>query len=453
MRPNPLWRATSFRLTLLQTLLFVLAFAAAGLIANAMLRRAEHQAIDAEIAAQAKDLQDLYASGGLPALEQIIAARQRDPSIWEFRIEGRDGRRLAGDLPFAGPPGRWTKRLVEGDLPDGQSETVRAERLDLAGGLHLTVGEDLGQRERADNALLFVVLAVAAAAVALSLVVGAALAWRALAKIEAMTAVMRRYGAGELEARVDVKAAAFSDLDLLAQALNGMLDRTTRLMAGLRQVSADIAHDLRRPLVRHNERIARTLQGPANAEAYRLALVEASDDVNAALQTFQALLHIAELEAGAPGLDVEPVDLTEVAARVVDAFLPMAEEGGRRLTLSTCAEEKAPVMATSGLLTQMMANLVENALVHTPPGARVTVAVEAGRRLTVRDDGPGVPEADLGRIFQRFTRLDASRTTPGTGLGLALSAAIAHAFEARIWAERASPGLRIVVQFPKSRAP
>jgi signal transduction histidine kinase len=447
MRASLLWRATSFRLALLQTLLFVAAFASTGLIAAAALRRDEHQAVTAEIVAEVRDLQDLYAQGGLTALRQTIAARQRDPSIWEFRVEGADGRRLAGDLPAAGPPGWWTRRIVEGDLPDGGSEVVRAERLPLPGGLRLTVGEDLGQRERTDNALLSVVLAVAAGAVALSLAIGAALAWRALARIDAMTHAMQRYGAGELEARAPVEARGSSDLDQLAGALNGMLERTTRLMSGLRQVSVDIAHDLRRPLVRHNERIARTLRGPAEVETYRAALADAAGEVDQALQTFQALLHIAELEAGAPGLETEPVDLAEVAARVTAAYLPKAEEGGRTLRFDRLGNGEAQVTATCGLLTQMIANLVENALVHTPPGAHVVVAVGPGRRLAVSDDGPGVPSGELERIFERFTRLDASRTTPGTGLGLALSSAIARAFGGRIWAEPARPGLRVVVEF------
>ena len=262
---------------------------------------------------------------------------------------------------------------------------------------------------------------------------------------------MQRYGAGDVGVRARTGARAPSDLDDLAAALNHMLERTTRLMTGLRQVSADIAHDLRRPLARHNERIARTLQAPASVDLYREALVSASGEVDDVLRTFQALLHIAELEAGAPGLATEPVDLGEVAGRVVAAYLPMAEEGRRTLALTGAPQPTARVLATPDLLAQMTANLVENALTHTPAGSHVIVAIEAeGLKLSVTDNGPGVPADTLQRIFERFTRLDASRSTPGTGLGLALSSAIAQAFEGRLYAESAHPGLRVVADFSRS---
>ena len=457
MRLERIWRATSFRLALWQTLLFLLAFVAAGVMADLVVRRDELQAVNAEITAEVGDLRAVYAGQGRAALLGTIAARQRDPSIWEFRVQDASGRRISGDLPQPGPPAWSTRRLIEGDLPDNQSEVVRAYRTLLPGGLLLTVGEDLGQRERSDNAVLWAVLGVAAGSVALSLIVGAALARRALAQVEEMTSAVRRYGAGELDARAPARARPArarpgSDLDQLAAALNEMLDRATRLMSGLRQVSADIAHDLRRPLARHNERITRALQGPASAEAYHEALTEAREEVDEVLRTFQALLHIAELEAGAPGLPNEPVDLGEIAERVVSAFQPMAEEGGRTLRLVPAGRRAAVVPATPHLLSQMIANLVENALVHTPIGSSVAVTVEAeGLKLTVADDGLGVPAGARGRIFERFTRLDAARSTPGTGLGLALASAIAQAFHGRLYAEDAHPGLRVVADF--SHAP
>ena len=451
MRLERLWRATSFRLALWQTVLFLAAFAVAGVMADVVVRRDELQAVDAEISAEVGDLKAVYVASGRPALLDMIAARQRDPSIWEFRVQDRAGRRISGDLPDAGPPAWSTRGVVEADTPDHELERVRAYRIPLTDGLVLTVGEDLGARARSDNAILKAVLAVAAASVALSLVVGGALARRALARVEEMTWAMRRYGGGELKARVRAGARRPSDLDHLAGALNEMLERTTRLMSGLRQVSADIAHDLRRPLARHNERITRTLAGPSSADLYREALMDARSEVDEVLRTFQALLHIAELEAGAPGLTSEPVDLGEVAERVVAAFQPMAEEGGRTLALTPMDPRCVQIMATPHLLLQMTANLIENALIHTPVGAHVTVAVhDDGRTLSVSDDGAGVPAEARERIFERFIRLDASRGAPGTGLGLALASAIAQAFYGRLFAEDAGPGLRIVADFSRS---
>ena len=458
MRTSRLLRATSFRLAVLQTLLFLAAFALAGVIALLVVRRDEAQAVDAEITQQMADLQIVYDHGGIATLQATIEARQRDPSIWEFRAEDARRTRLAGDLPALDFGAGWsTRRLVEGDQPGDQSEVVRSLTRVFHDGPRMTVGEDLGQRERSDNALLGAVASIAAAAALLSLIAGALVGRRALRRVDAMALAIGRFGAGELGARVAAPTVASSDLDQLAAALNQMMDRTSALMEGMRQISADIAHDLRRPLAHHNQQIARVLAGPVCASAYRRALEAATAEVDEVLRTFQALLHIAELEAGAPGLELEPVDLGEVASRIVQAYAPSAEQGGRTLVFATASDASAssdprqggrPVMAEVRLMSQLVANLVENALTHTPAGAHVRVEVDAAQaRISVTDDGPGVPTAMLTRVFERFVRLDASRSTPGTGLGLAVSAAIVTAFGGRLYAEDARPGLRVIASF------
>ena len=458
MRTSRLLRATSFRLAVLQTLLFLAAFALAGVIALLVVRRDEAQAVDAEITQQMADLQIVYDHGGIATLQATIEARQRDPSIWEFRAEDARRTRLAGDLPALDFGAGWsTRRLVEGDQPGDQSEVVRSLTRVFHDGPRMTVGEDLGQRERSDNALLGAVASIAAAAALLSLIAGALVGRRALRRVDAMALAIGRFGAGELGARVAAPTVASSDLDQLAAALNQMMDRTSALMEGMRQISADIAHDLRRPLAHHNQQIARVLAGPVCASAYRRALEAATVEVDEVLRTFQALLHIAELEAGAPGLELEPVDLGEVASRIVQAYAPSAEQGGRTLVFATASDASAssdprqggrPVMAEVRLMSQLVANLVENALTHTPAGVHVRVEVDAAQaRISVTDDGPGVPTAMLTRVFERFVRLDASRSTPGTGLGLAVSAAIVTAFGGRLYAEDARPGLRVIASF------
>ena len=458
MRTSRLLRATSFRLAVLQTLLFLAAFALAGVIALLVVRRDEAQAVDAEITQQMADLQIVYDHGGIATLQATIEARQRDPSIWEFRAEDARRTRLAGDLPALDFGAGWsTRRLVEGDQPGDQSEVVRSLTRVFHDGPRMTVGEDLGQRERSDNALLGAVASIAAAAALLSLIAGALVGRRALRRVDAMALAIGRFGAGELGARVAAPTVASSDLDQLAAALNQMMDRTSALMEGMRQISADIAHDLRRPLAHHNQQIARVLTGPVCASAYRRALEAATAEVDEVLRTFQALLHIAELEAGAPGLELEPVDLGEVASRIVQAYAPSAEQGGRTLVFATASDASAssdprqggrPVMAEVRLMSQLVANLVENALTHTPAGVHVRVEVDAAQaRISVTDDGPGVPTAMLTRVFERFVRLDASRSTPGTGLGLAVSAAIVTAFGGRLYAEDARPGLRVIASF------
>ncbi len=451
--------ATSVRLALLQTSLFLVMFVCAGAAALMLIRHAEAGAVDAEIAEEVEDLRGVYTHAGLAPLTAMIEARQRDPSIWEFRVEDARHGRLAGDLPTTPFPAGWsTMRLVEGDKPHDAPEVVRSLTGALPDGLRLTVGEDVAARERVDNTVLTSIAGMAMLVAALGVGLGATAARRLLGRVDTMATAIDRFANGDRSARVQLPDHAPSDLDRLAAALNRMMERTTSLMQSMRQISSDIAHDLRRPLARHNQEIARVLQGPPSVDAYRDALEAASARVEEVLKTFQALLQIAELEAGAPGLDLQPVDLFDVAQRIVEAYAPMAEEGGRSLSLATppgpareaATAAQAIVLGEPRLLGRMLANLVENALVHTPPGTRVEVAVDTlGPRLTVADDGPGVPAPDRSRIFQRFVRLDASRSGPGAGLGLALASAVAAAFGGRLTAQSAEPGLRIVADFSR----
>jgi signal transduction histidine kinase len=306
-------------------------------------------------------------------------------------------------------------------------------------------------RERQDNALLLAVAAIAAITAAIATGAGAIVAHRMLRRLDDMAAAVGAFAGGDRSARVPASARSRTDLDDLARALNQMMERENRLVEGLRQVSSSIAHDLRRPLARHNQEITLALQRPASLQSYRQALENASHRVGDVLQTFQALLHIAELEAGAPGLDLEKVDLNQVASRIVEAYGPTAEAAGRSLEFVAGAEP-ALIMGEQRAAGRMIANLVDNALIHTPEGTHIEVRVEErGPRLIVSDDGPGVAEAARGRIFERFFRLDASRSTPGSGLGLALAAATAQAFEGRLYAEDAEPGLRVIADFAPSQ--
>jgi len=239
------------------------------------------------------------------------------------------------------------------------------------------------------------------------------------------------------------------DIDQLAMSVNRMLDRIAGLLLSVRQVSDDVAHDLRTPLAHLKQRVETALNGPPSVDSYRAALEGASDKIDEVLATFEALLSIAQLEAGSQTAAFHPVDLTDVAAAVVEAYRPSAEDEGRQLVL--LSPGPVVVQGQRALITQMLANLVANALIHTPVGTTVEIEVEAlGAvcRLSVSDDGPGVPEDAREQIFRRFFRVERSRTTPGSGLGLSLASAVATVHGARIIAEDALPGLRIIVDFP-----
>ncbi|MFI4949827.1 MAG: sensor histidine kinase [Caulobacterales bacterium] len=251
---------------------------------------------------------------------------------------------------------------------------------------------------------------------------------------------------GDLTRRVPVRGAQ-DDLDRLALTFNRMLDRIENLMESLKQVSSDVAHDLRTPLTRLRQRLEAGLSAPQETSQ---ALEGALGDLDSILETFAALLRIAQIEGGARRAAFRPCDLSAIAATVVEAFAPSAEDERQALTLD--AASPVQVEGDPELLTQMLVNLVENALRHAGPGARIVVAAsqagEASRTLTVTDNGPGIPEIERRRVLERFYRLERSRTTAGSGLGLAMAAAVARLHGGRIDLLDAGPGLRAQVSFP-----
>jgi signal transduction histidine kinase len=223
-----------------------------------------------------------------------------------------------------------------------------------------------------------------------------------------------------------------------------MLDRMGRLLESVRQASNNIAHDLRTPLSRLGQRLEEARTQARSAADHERALDAARAEVDGLLGTFAALLRIAEVEAGAQRAAFRPVDLSAVVATVAEAFAPSAEEAGYALVAEVAAG--VVVHGDRELLTQMLVNLVENALRYTPPGTQVRLLLrdEAGCDvLAVEDNGPGVPEAEHALVLRRFYRLDHSRSTPGSGLGLSLVAAVAELHGAELRLEDARPGLRV----------
>jgi signal transduction histidine kinase len=213
------------------------------------------------------------------------------------------------------------------------------------------------------------------------------------------------------------------------------------LMASLREVTDDIAHDLRTPLARLRQRLDAASRAPS-AEA----IAEAQAEADRLLEIFAALMRIAQVESGTQRAGFTQADLSAIAQSVAEVYAPAAEERGQVLTT-----EIAPGVTLRGdpaLLTQMLANLVENAIRHGREGGRVALTLRA-HEIVVRDDGPGIPEADRERVFRRFIRLDAARSTPGSGLGLALVKAVAELHGMTIALEDAAPGLRVRITLPR----
>jgi signal transduction histidine kinase len=256
--------------------------------------------------------------------------------------------------------------------------------------------------------------------------------------------------AGNLTRRLPVSRAG-DEFDSLAKNLNRMLDRIERLMKGMREVTDSVAHDLRSPLNRLRNRLEGMLKHlPQEAEASEME--SAIGEIDRLIATFNSLLLIAEAEAGLERSAMQRVDLSALARDVCELYAPVAEEGG--LSLDT---ELAPPIEIDGnwnLLSQALANLVDNAIKYTPAGGRVTIATgrnNGGAVLSVADTGPGIPEEDRTRALERFVRLEASRNSAGSGLGLSLVAAVARLHEARLELSDNHPGLRASMVFGEGR--
>jgi signal transduction histidine kinase len=243
------------------------------------------------------------------------------------------------------------------------------------------------------------------------------------------------------------RRGANDEFDQLAANLNGMLDQIERLMTGMREVTDNVAHDLKTPLARLRARLELALLGPAEAAAGAEAIRAAIDEADRLLATFNALLSIAEAEAGARGHAGDLLDLGEVARAVVELYEPAAEEKGLSLRLDS--EAATMIRGDRHLMSQAIANLLDNAIKYGASEVAISVHERDGRALLdIADRGPGIPEADRETVFDRFVRLEPSRSTPGNGLGLSLVRAVAHRHGARVTLSDNRPGLRVRIDLP-----
>ena len=439
-----MFRSSSLRLAALYTALFSLAVIILGAVTLFATREGLARQFDARIRSEATALAQEYQSEGLEGLRQAVIERDRTPGALDYGLQGPGGAAMAGRLSSAHARPGWSRLMLT--EADGDLEAVRVLTTDLPQGYRLLVGDNAERVEALDGVLLRSFSITLAGVVLLGVLGGFLLSRGVHRRLAAITGTVEAIIDGDLARRVPVEGAS-DDLDRLAATFNRMLDRISALMETLKQVSTDIAHDLRTPLTRLRQRLEAGLEGatPAEAETLEAALAEL-DDI---LGTFAALLRIAQIEGGARRAAFQETDLAAIARTVVEAFAPSAEDTGQTLTLD--APEPVPAQGDRELLTQMLVNLVENALRHAGPTARIQV--RAGRRdeapiLCVTDDGPGVLAAEHDRLFDRFYRLEASRSTPGSGLGLALVAAVARLHRAETALADAGPGLAVTVRFP-----
>jgi len=438
------FRSSSLRLAALYTAGFALSVVALGAISLITTEAALRRMFDDRIAAESASLIQEYRTEGREGVVQAVRERDRTPGALDYGLQGADGRAIAGRLAGARAPAGWSVLSMGAAREDAERTRVLAAR--LPNGERLLVGDDVDRTEALNDELVRRLALAFVGVVLLGVAGGWGLSRGVHRRIASITGTAQAIIDGDLTRRVPAARAA-DDLGSLAATLNRMLDRIGVLMESVRQVSNDIAHDLRTPLTRLRARLEASLRAGDRAERVE-AIEGALADLDAILGTFAALLRIAQIEGGARRAAFRPVDLAELSRTVVEAFAPSAEDAGQSLQLRA----EGPLLAEGDpeLLTQMLVNLVENGLRHAGPNARVEVRCKrAGGApvISVVDDGPGVPAAERERLFDRFHRLETSRSTPGSGLGLALVAAVARLHGAEASLDDAAPGLACLVTF------
>jgi signal transduction histidine kinase len=450
-----LFRTSTFRLALIYFGLFALsAFSVLGLIYYYTVVYADQQT-DETIDAEITGLAEQYQQRGLSGLIAVIGERS-DPgrgSSMLYLLTDQRQHVLAGNLtdwPDATvDPDGWMRFSLDQTAAGGRRHTARATSFLLRGGYQLLVGRDLAERLAFEHRIIEALAWAAWLILALGLASGLLMSRGVLARLETINRASDRVMAGDLGRRIPVRGSG-DEFDLLAQNLNQMLDRIERLMDGMRQVTDNIAHDLRSPLGRLRSRIEMALIEDGGVDHYREVLQRSTEDVDHLLATFNALLDIAEAEAGSPRAEMAELNLIELVGDLVELYEPSADEQG--LTLSAALPDAAiELRGNRHLLSRAIANLVENAIKYTPAPGLIDVAITTqgeSALLVIADSGPGVPAAARDRVFDRFFRLESSRTTAGNGLGLSLARAVIRLHGGSVGLEDNAPGLRVVVTLP-----
>ncbi|MBB4101173.1 sensor histidine kinase [Sphingomonas kyeonggiensis] len=427
-----------------------LASVAIGIALYALASMAFNQVQDVRLAREKTRLLAPF-DGHAPTVD-VVAARiaerthQRAISSIGHRLVDGAGVLRAGTVEFQQQPRQ--DGTVFFRQPGEAWEAARAVEFTLADGGHLSIVaesesiEDLGK----------VVWPLFGAALALSAVAGALASWllgRSISsRLSAIGTTANAIIAGDYSRRVPVDSLGGTFAEQ-ARTFNRMLDRIEALMDNLRQVSSDIAHDLRTPLTR----LQATLRAAAESdlsESERAAFIAAAGrECDGVLSLFAALLRIGEVQAGRRRPQVASIQLDALVDDVVESYVPVFADSGRSLHLAEC--DRCSIRGDADLCNQLLVNLIENAQLHTPPGSATQVSLRRNAGavlLTVRDNGVGIPAEDREDVLQRFVRLERSRSTPGHGLGLALVAAIAGFHEAIITLDDAKPGLIVRIEFP-----
>ena len=454
MKLPSLFGTTSFKLSALYLVLFLLSFLAIGMTVYLLTTHSLEQQLKSNIETEALRLKTEYESGGMAELKDEIDEIDDRPALalFAYGVIDRQERLIAGNLNNFQPSAGWQTGTVMRTPTVNKPEKAGKEFLyirvmALPNAIWLGVGHDGRYIQDAGEAIIQAFIWGILLVIALGAGGGLYLSHAFLGKIQRITQSTQAIIAGDLKHRLPV-AKNRDELDKLAALLNLMLDKIGALIDNVQQVSNDIAHDLRTPISHLRFRLEDAVKRDFSAEQYKEQITFAIEDVDGILNTFSALLRISQIESGFSRSGFNTVNLSEIVVSVIDALHPVAEEQSK--TLHAKIDPDVTLTGDKELLKQLVFNLLENAITHTPENTQITVSlrsVSTQAEFIVADSGPGIAEEHRQKVFQRFCRLEQSRTTPGNGLGLSIVAAIVELHGAKIVLADNNPGLKVVIHF------
>ena len=458
MRPTRILKSETFRsAALFATLFLILSSGLLGVvywIVSDTQKSALVGAIDADI----NTIRNGYRQEGLAEAVEVVHQRLGsgdyaggDLPGGYILIHDEASNSGAGNLPpFKAQLGLFSFP-APGDRQRDSKAAVLGRGVYIAQGVYLFVGRDTGQIAVTRLRILKAFAWIEAASVVLAGLAGIFFSVQFMRRIDAIARTCQSIVAGRFNDRIELRGSG-DELDRLSVSINNMLDRISTLLDNLRQVSSDVAHDLRTPLTHLRNRLEEARQKSASADDYAAVVTHAIEDTDHLLVIFAALLRISQIESGSRLSAFSMLSLSELLERICEMYRPVAED--HHQVLLQDIQRDVRIRGDGELLTQMFSNLIENAIRHSPGGARIQIRLQSSgttATASVEDNGPGIPAEEHEKVFRRFYRLTVSRTTPGNGLGLALVAAIAGLHSAKIELGDNHPGLRFMTRFEHVR--
>jgi len=447
----------AFRIVLIYVFVFALSATALVGFTYWNTERSLDAQTDQIIGAEITGLSEQYQRLGLRGLADVIANRALHNAPGLYLLADREGHPLAGNLDEWPHLVTQDGEFVEFDYErraQGEQVTRRARgrAFSLVGGeVVLLVARDVNERDLTKRLFTTTLPWSVGLMLLFGLVGGALMSRNVLARLDSINRTSAEIVAGDFSRRVPL-TDNHDEFDALAENLNRMLERIERLMKGMREVADSVAHDLRTPLNRLRNRLEEA-QRRLDPQSQHAADIDAAiAETDGLIATFNALLLIAEADSGAARGAMTPLDLSAVVADMAELYAPLAEE--KSIALTVLPSGALSIEGNRSLISQALANLIDNAIKYTPAEGRVTISAgetPAGVDLTVADSGAGIPAEERTRVLERFVRLEASRNSPGTGLGLSLVAAVARLHDARLTLSDNNPGLKATISFPRAK--